>query len=88
MTQTIDALNEFEVVEKPKDVKAYQGKYEKLFLALKNLANDKSLSIPLSYIGETKFLNWLTYVKTYGKKHHGMKLHAILENGIIKAFRR
>jgi ketopantoate reductase len=88
MTETIEALNEFTVVEKPAEKRTYAGKFDKMFLALKNLANDKALSVPMSYIGSTKFPNWLMHIKTTAKKKFQMKVHAIQEHGVIKVFRR
>lgn len=85
---TMEAFAEFEVCDKPKETRAFSGKYEKFFTALKNLHNEKALSIPLSYIGETTFKNWLTYIKTQGKAKHNIKCHAILDGSTIKAFRR
>lgn len=85
---TMEIFSEFEVCDKPKEITAFKGKYEKFFTALKSLSNEKALSIPLSYIGETTFKNWLTYIKTQGKTKHGIRVHAILDGTTIKAFRR
>lgn len=88
MTSTIQALNKFAIVDKPKDEKRYRGKYDELITAVKNVANDKAISIPVNFIGETKFENWLQGIKANAKKNFGIKIHAVLMNGSIQVFKR
>jgi len=48
MTDAIEALNEFEVVQKPAVFQKGSELYQKISLACSKLGNDQSLSIPLS----------------------------------------
>ena len=86
-TDTISAMNEFKITARPIVVGAYKGKYEKLYVALKNLANDRAIELPASYLEGKDFKSWRNSMRTATKKQ-GIEARIVQQNGAIYIFKR
>lgn len=85
--ETIDSLTDFKISPKPQIIKYGRGKYEKLYVALKNLANDRAIEFSYSILEGKKFNNWRSGVCATAKKR-GLDISAIQQNGSIFIFKK
>jgi hypothetical protein len=86
-SETIEALSEFKIVAKPTVTSNYKGKYDKLYIALKNLANDRSIELPNSVLGNCKINSFRTNIRQQAKKR-GINVAIIQQNGSIFIFKK
>jgi len=85
----VAAMNQFKIVEKPAKIRAHggRGKYDPLFLCLKNLANDKAVAInPKDYGFEDvkKFRGSLMQCS----RAHEIKIKTCFQEGIVYVFNK
>ena len=74
MTDDIEALNAFTVVDKPTDL-GYETPYMKIARACKLLANDKSIKLPVTFF---KTKNYKPSISNAGKRL-GIKLKSCVK---------
>ena len=78
MTEDLEALVAFNVVEKPQDL-GYSTPYMKIGRACKNLANDKALALPLTFF---KSKNYRPSIANAGKRL-GIKLKSCVKEQTV-----
>ena len=83
MTNDIEALNDFKVVDKPTDI-GYETPYLKIARACQLLANEKAIELPVSFFN-TK--NFKPSISNAGKRI-GIKIKTVVKNGVVFIFKR
>lgn len=83
MTEDIEALNEFQVVDKPKDV-CSETPYTKIARAAKLLAAEKALCLPISFF---KSKNFKPSIQSAAKRI-GIKVRTVVQHGNVYIWKR
>jgi hypothetical protein len=83
MTNDIEALNDFKVVDKPTDI-GYETPYMKIARACKLLATDKAIELPVSFF---KTKNYRPSISNAGKRL-GIKIKSVVKNGVVFIFKK
>lgn len=86
MTDAIEALNEFDVVEKP--LVFHRGEtseyYQKIAMAVKKLGNDQSISIPVSKFTSKNFRASMAAVA----KRMGVKISSTIKGANVLVWKK
>lgn len=83
MTEDIEALNEFQIVDRPKDIGS-ETPYTKIARAAKLLANDKALSLPLSFF---KTKNFKPSINSAAKRV-GIQVKTVIQQGNVYIWKK
>lgn len=83
MTEDIEALNEFNVVDRPKDI-CLETPYTKIARAAKLLANDKAISLPLTFF---KTKNFKPSIQSAAKRV-GIKVKTVVQAGNVYIWKK
>ena len=79
MTNDIEALNDFKVIDKPLDLGASETPYLKIARAVKLLANDKCIELPLTFF---KTKHFRASLSTQAKRL-GVKIRSTIKNQTV-----
>ena len=85
MNQTIEAMNDFKIVNRPSKTRAGHDKYNKLLPCLKNLANDKAVEVRMEDYGFSKLPPFRASIQR-AAKHAGLQASACEQHGAVYVF--
>ncbi len=86
--EVVDALNEFEIADKPAEsIFRKNGEYTKLIIAIKNLANDKSIKLPISSLRTSNVSNFRAHLQNKGRLI-GIKIGTVQKGPYLYIFQR
>lgn len=84
MTEDVEALNAFKVIDKPEGIEISETPYMKIARAVKLLANDKCIELPETFF---KTKNFKPSISSAGKRL-GIKIRSTLKNHTVYIWRK
>ena len=84
MTDDIEALNDFKIVDKPKTLDTYVTEYSKIAKACSLLNGEKCIELPLSFF---KTKNFKPSIHNAGKRI-GIKIKSVIQNGVVYIWKK
>ncbi len=84
MTEDIEVLNEFQIVDRPKILDTYVTEYSKIAKACSLLHGEKCIQLPTSFF---KTKNFKPSIANAGKRI-GIKIKTVVQNGIVYIWKR
>jgi len=90
---TIEALNKFTIADKTEELVMLRrkGKFNEILVALKNLANDKTIKLSLRDVQEmygTKNIKAMSMGMRQAGKKHNLEVSVVEKDGYVYIFNR